>query len=124
LGLRREPTDFLRAYDGNVVRQNEAVLAENPVSQAVLAFMEDRTEWNGTPAELLRSLDEIGDQRHLDKRSTTWPKSANWLTRRINEVVPTLLALGIEVRVDRDPARRSIQLLRAAESVTDAAMAS
>ena len=124
LGLRREPVDFLSAYDGNVVRQNEAVLAENPVSQAILAFMEERGEWDGPPAELLRLLDEIGEQRHLDKKSAAWPKSANWLTRRINEVVPTLLALGIEVKVERDPARRGIRLLRVEEGKAHVAAAS
>ena len=124
LGLRREPTDFLKIYQRNVGRQCEAVLDESPVAQAVLAFMEARDDWDGTPSELLSELETVAERKHLDTRATAWPKAANWLRRRLTEVIPTLQTMGIEVKTKRPSGERGIQLLKVSGDADIADMAS
>src|ERR671920_22667 len=41
-----------------------------------------------------------------------WPKSARWLWRRIQEVVPLLVGVGIEASRERDEAGTTIALRR------------
>jgi hypothetical protein len=99
VGLHLNPGDFLRAYARNVERQNEAAVVESPVAQAVLAFMAGRDRWQGTPASLYEKLDVLAAGASVDTRSKRWPRSASWLSRRLREVEPNLLAMGIEVEI-------------------------
>jgi hypothetical protein len=124
LGLRREPVDFLKIYERNVGRQSEAVIEESPVAQAVLELMDRRDEWDGTPTELLELLQDIAERKHLDMKSTVWPKTASWLRRRLTEVVPTLLQMGVEVGTKRPSGERGIQLRKVRGDADTADMAS
>ena len=54
LGFTKE--EFLSAYKENIVQQTWTALNENVVGSAVLAFMENKTEWDGTASELLQQL--------------------------------------------------------------------
>lgn len=45
-------------------------------------------------------------------RDKAWPKSARWLWRRVNEVLPLLVAVGIEAVRDRDESGTTITLRR------------
>jgi hypothetical protein len=89
---------FLQAYQKNIQAQNQTALAASLVAQAVLAFAVTRTEWTGTPSELLRILEEVAVTQGVNIRGNGWPKSSVWLTRRINEVRINLLAEGIVVK--------------------------
>ena len=80
------------------------LLAQAPIQQ----FMKERVSWGGAPSELLGELNIIAEQIQLDTRSKYWPKSPNWLTRRINEVRPNLMATGISVDGGKGTERRII----------------
>ncbi len=99
VGLGFNPRAFLDAYDQNVERQNEAALAGSPVAQALMLFMKDRPDWRGSPAELHAELLAVAGEHKVDTRSKSWPKSSSWLSRRLKEVQPNLLAMGIDVKV-------------------------
>jgi 5S rRNA maturation endonuclease (ribonuclease M5) len=99
IGLRLSPGDFLDAYERNVGRQNEAALGASPVAQALMLFMKTQDHWMGTPAQLHGELDAVAGDPSVDTKSKRWPKSANWLSRRLKEVQPNLLAVGIQVEV-------------------------
>jgi hypothetical protein len=86
--------DFLKAYKTNISQQTETVLNENIVAIAIMAFMEDRDEWEGTPSELLRALNSDSFE-HVDIYEKYWPKGANILMRRMNELAVNLKAVGI-----------------------------
>jgi hypothetical protein len=101
-------SEFLSAYEMNVGRQNEEALEASPVAQAIQQFMKEKDSWEGAPSELLGELNVIADQVQLDTRSKYWPKSPNWLTRRINEVRPNLMATGISVDEGKGTERRII----------------
>lgn len=97
--------DFLAAYEGNIQRQNNEVLESHPVAVAVMHFMSGRTVWEGEPSELHRQLEDEAEESRIDTRDKDWPKAANRLTRRLNEIKPNLLAAGIEVTGGRGKRR-------------------
>ena len=120
VALGRRPKEFLNAYGQNIGRQNEAAIDSSPVAQAVLALMQDRAEWQGTPSELLAVLESLAQENGLDTRAKNWPKSSTWVWRRLREVQPNLLAMGIVVSEERTAGRRTITLRKADENTVTA----
>jgi len=89
---------FLRDWDQNVKLQNQGTLDGSPVAQAILKFMEDKEEYTATSSELHKKLEVVAEELGVSiTRDKAWPKSARWLWRRIKEVLPLLVAAGIEV---------------------------
>ena len=88
---------FLADWDEVVKVQNRSTLDGSPVAQAVIRFMEDRDEYKGTSTELHKKLEGVAEDIGVSvTRDKAWPKSARWLWRRIQEVVPLLVSAGIE----------------------------
>ncbi len=88
---------FLSDWDEVVKVQNRSALDGSPVAQAVIRFMEDRDEYQGTSTELHKKLETVAEELGVSVgRDKAWPKSARWLWRRIQEVVPLLVAVGID----------------------------
>jgi hypothetical protein len=99
--LGHSPDEFLAAYGENTAAGNDEVLHDHPIAAAVLAFMQARDEWSGLPSELFGQLEAVAQAERIDVRCRRWPKAANALTRRLNEVAPSLAAVGVDVRVER-----------------------
>ncbi|MBX9582232.1 MAG: hypothetical protein K2X87_18155, partial [Gemmataceae bacterium] len=77
---------FLAAYAENQAGAHEQALDASPVPAAVLAAMDGRESWEGTPAELLAELD-----RHApNPQPKDWPKKPNALTNRLRRLAPDL----------------------------------
>jgi len=114
LGLEAE--DFLSAYDTNIGRQNELAVDASPVAQAVLGLMVSRSSWRGSPADLLEELGRVAENLRIDTNTRRWPKTSSWVTRRLREVQPNLLALGIEFQEDRSASERTLLLSRTGEN--------
>ncbi len=88
---------FLKDWDEVVKVQNQATLDGSPVAQAIIKFMEDKDEYTGTSSELHSKLEGVAESLGVSiVRDKAWPKSARWLWRRIKEVLPLLVAAGIE----------------------------
>ena len=122
LGLAEE--DFLSAYGQNIRARNEEIVASSPVAVAVSAFMDSRgEEWEGTATELLRSLNEMAEDRSIDTKARDWPKAPNALVRRLNEVQPNLAAEGIEIETRRYGKRQKLVHIRRAPGNTVATVA-
>jgi len=104
---------FLRDWDEVVRVQNQATLDGSPVAQAIIKFMEDKEEYVATSSEMHGKLKVAAAQLgvHVEK-DKAWPKSARWLWRRINEVLPLLVAAGIEAGRGRDESAKQIALRR------------
>lgn len=94
--MGRKGDDFIKAYQDNIKLQNDEAIENSPVAQAILTFMEDKDEWEGTAAELLRQLNKVVFTTDI-ARSPYWPKEPQWLTRRLNEVQPNLITRGITI---------------------------
>jgi hypothetical protein len=102
---------FLEDWDDVVKGQNQATLDGSPVAQAIIKFMENREEYTATSSELHSKLEVAAEQLGVDvDRDKAWPKSARWLWRRIKEVLPLLVAAGIEASRGRDESAKQITL--------------
>jgi energy-coupling factor transporter ATP-binding protein EcfA2 len=105
---------FLEDWDEVVKVQNQATLDGSPVAQAIIKFMQERSEYTGTSSELHSKLKPMAATLGVDvDRDKAWPKSARWLWRRIKEVLPLLVAAGIEARRLEDRSGSKITLRKA-----------
>ncbi len=88
---------FLEDWEAVVKIQNQGTLEGSAVAQAVLSFMESRTEWAGSASDLHAKLEVEAEELNIDvKKDKAWPKSPSWLWRRMREVLPLLTAMGVE----------------------------
>jgi hypothetical protein len=102
---------FLSDWDEIIKVQNRSTLDGSPVAQAIIKFMEDRESFEGSSTELHKKLESIAEEIGVSiVRDKAWPKSARWLWRRIQEVVPLLVSVGIEASRERDEAGTTIAL--------------
>jgi hypothetical protein len=113
---------FLSDWDEIVKVQNRSTLDGSPVAQAIIKFMEDRESFEGSSTELHKKLEGVAEDIGVSvTRDKAWPKSARWLWRRIQEVVPLLIGVGIEAGRERDEAGSTITLQRISKNdATDA----
>ncbi len=88
---------FYKALADNTRFQVREALEASPVAQTILKFMDNRSEWEGYAADLLKDLNTIAQQAGIDSRARLWPKDTRWLWRRIQEVRPNLKAVGLSV---------------------------
>jgi hypothetical protein len=88
---------FLSDWDEIVRVQNRSTLDGSPVAQAVIKLMESRESFEGSSTELHKKLESVAEEIGVSvTRDKAWPKSARWLWRRMQEVVPLLAAVGID----------------------------
>jgi hypothetical protein len=96
ISLNKTPEQFLQAFSENIGRQNEAAVESSPTAQAILQLMANRDTWSGLSSELYKILKNYVEESHLQVGgSEGFPKSSNWLWKRIMQVRPNLLSLGI-----------------------------
>lgn len=86
---------FLAAYRSNRSSAHEIAIEGSPVGALVRQFMDDRTDWQGTAGELMKALEEKGDDRATRQRD--WPKTPRAMGDRVRAIAPNLRATGIEV---------------------------
>ena len=103
MGLDR--SRFFDAYAANLERQNEEALTSMPMGEAVMALMKETEEWQGTPSDLLSALEDRAVALRLNTGARTWPKAANAVTRRLNEIRANLEQAGIQVQCGKSGQR-------------------
>ncbi len=95
---------FVKAYDANIAVQHDEAIEANPVAKAIVAFMKDRTEWQGTAADLYTQLNKLTLELQIGLGSG-WPKDAPRLGRALTIIASNLLAKGIELERSRSEER-------------------
>jgi hypothetical protein len=109
LGSTQE--EFTKAYAEKVKKQNEEALNADPVALTILKFAQTQIKgtgkgvdgeaqdfWKGTPTELFNDLTTLSESSGIAPRNSKgWPKNPNALTRRINQTIPALMAVGIKI---------------------------
>lgn len=96
--------DFMDAYYRNIGMQTSEVLNEQPIAVLVMSLMDDRTEWEGTMAELhaeIRKLGEAAGYQHFDI-----PKTANVLSRRLGRLKVSLEEVGVTITKSKGTKRK------------------
>jgi hypothetical protein len=124
--MRYKENEFLKAYKEIRGTQNNEIVDSNPLGFVIKKFVESTynsyeysnptefkggkiTLFNGSPLRLLQELNPIATNEGIDITQKDWPKTRNWLIRKINIVKPTLKqTFGIEIEVDRDSTNSSI----------------
>ena len=114
LALGASEQAFLAALVANTRAQTSEALEASPVAQALLKLMEGKSSWVGTPQELLKQLDQVAEEAGVDRKSRHWPKDTRWLWRRINEVLPNLLAVGLKAMNSTAAGKTQIAITRIA----------
>jgi hypothetical protein len=99
LGYTQE--QFMEAYEADIKDRNRDVVESHPVGAAVKAFMQTQDKWEGTASELHAELERIAATNRIDVESKQWPKAANWVKRRLDEVSTDLQEIGITIIHDR-----------------------
>jgi len=98
---------FLRVYQENIGIQIDEAIAASPLSIAVVELMnsvEDDALWSGTATELSEVLNDIAETKLKIsiQKIQAWPKSPNYLSRRLNEVKTNLREKGIVIERHKD----------------------
>lgn len=98
IALGRTSEEFLSAFSENIGRQNQAAIESSPTAQAIIEFLSLQDEWSGSSSDLHKELMRIVEKANLQLGgSDGFPKSSNWLWKRIMQIRPNLLSLGISV---------------------------
>ena len=98
---------FLAAYERNIKHQHEEAVAAAVVAQVVIAFMENRDEWQGTASALKLELDDVAIQQGIDPKNNRsgWPKDPARLSKMRSRVInmerPDLLDRSILITLER-----------------------
>ena len=99
---------FVRAYSENLGVQTREAVEGDLVGSAVLAMMEWREEWSGTPTELLTVMEDTGESIRLFRRNANgkvddrrWPGAPHILSRRLKHVMSNLADLGLVLESGR-----------------------
>jgi len=83
---------FVSYFFDKIEKLNTEVLDASPIGVCIKELMdtfEGELLFVGTPTELYEKLKTIAEKQGLHK-TENWPKGANSLTRRLNEIVPNL----------------------------------
>lgn len=100
-----DPKKFLTAYSNNKAKQNKEAVANNAVATAITSFMADKDVWEGNASTLLEVLEKVAESEKIDTRARGWPKAANSLSRKLNELKTTLQAAGVSIKGDKQNQR-------------------
>ncbi|MBI5414466.1 hypothetical protein HZA38_03035 [Candidatus Peregrinibacteria bacterium] len=101
---------FLSAYSKNIKSQNEEVLYENVVAICVVTLLEERDEWEGTPSELLDIFRRIAEEKSIDPKDPNFPKAANALSAKLNQLKTNLAEEGISIQKFEEKRKRVIRI--------------
>lgn len=89
---------FVSAYNSNRMLSTEMSLESDPVALAIIHLDKDKCK---ATASVL--LDVLSNQvSEIVRRSSSWPKTPNWLSNRIDRLRPALRKIGIEVEFKRE----------------------
>ena len=110
---------FLDAYEENINAQNLEMVRASPISDALVKLMEANPlgGWKGTPSQLYSELEEKAKELKISTRQKAWPKKPHVLSRRLNELAPSLPSIGYQIEMSRSGKSRLI-VISAVTSVT------
>jgi hypothetical protein len=117
--------EFIEAYKRNREIQTDEIIESSQVASCLMYMMytkydesngDFRAEWDGTMSALLREFKAITDTDvgglNIDTKNKYWPKNANVLRRRLNELAPTLKEAGLELTFYKTPDRNRTKKIK------------
>jgi hypothetical protein len=111
LGYAKE--DFLAAYNRNALVRHEEALDASSVGSLIRGLMAGTSQrWEGSATNLLNELADLAKCNGVSPKGSSWPKSVEALSRKLNEISPDLLKVGIRVKFTRSACHRTITIER------------
>jgi len=93
-----DPQHFLDAYQENIDAQNLEAVRASPISDALILLMKLNPDgWSGTASQLYTALEDEANELKISTRQKAWPKKPHVLSRVLNELTPSLSAVGLKV---------------------------
>lgn len=110
---------FLKAYLDNQRKANEEALSSNPTASAIIAMMRYKTSWSSSVSGLLKELEQVAFEEHINIRQKIWPADASSLSKRLKEVKSNLEEVGIyyDIRHGGDFKKITIDNVNAMEDI-------
>lgn len=122
--LGHADNEFLRAYQENIDSGNVEAIEAHILGEAVLAMMDERTEWKDTASATLEELNRVAEEKSINTNQKAWPGGPQWVWRRLQEIKPNLEEVGLHVSKQRegDAGSRLIVLEWSRDVSTDSAV--
>lgn len=109
--IEYEENEFIETYFENIEIQNDEVIESSIVANALIDFMEEKDEWEGPATMLYSTLSNFIENREGTlRKNNLWPNAPNALSRKINELAPTLKEKGIEITHNYNNKRKGRQI--------------
>jgi hypothetical protein len=114
--------ELQRVYQNNIGIQIDEAIAASPLSLAVVELMnsvKDDELWSGTATQLSEVLNDIAETKLKIsiQKIPSWPKSPNYLSRRLNEVKTNLREKGIIIERHKDEKDNRLIKIRKVSSI-------
>lgn len=120
VALGKTGQDFITAYETKVKAQIKEAALASPVATVLLDYMEHNNAWDGTPSQLFAYLNAHAKGMGISTRQKAWPKAPHILVRRLNELIPSFKALGLDVQTGlRTGTARRIHIQRVSSVTSD-----
>jgi hypothetical protein len=84
-----EAGEFMRAYNKNLKAGALTALEPSPVALALIAFMTNRQQWEGTATELLKTIAPRTNEG-LSDPPAGWPKTPRGMSAALTRLAPAL----------------------------------
>jgi len=111
-GLEWEISSFQKIFENNQEISSGDILSLNPVSNALVSFMENRDQWQGTMTDLLEALNPYSG---IEQHSQSWPKTARYLADALARIEKDLVKFGIKYEKYRTSTERKVTLTKLPE---------
>lgn len=110
---------FMRVYTSHRGLANTLAIESAAVGPAILAFVGERHQWEGTLGDLLKNLGESVDDR--TRNGKYWPTDATRLSGHLRRISPNLRSIGIDITFGPRIRRGRTVMLRQLEWVGESA---
>lgn len=108
--MGEDPEHFIEAYRENIAKQGLEAIRASVVADVLIPYMGTQLDksWSGTASQLWSALNEMAEAMKISTRQKAWPKNPQVLSRRLNELAPSLPAAGYEITSERTGTSRLI----------------
>src|SRR5918996_1600439 len=111
--------EFIQAYYDNIGKQNIEAIEANPFGLVIAKSLFESGKLEGSPQEILDFLETVAADNRINTNHRLWPKAANSVTKRLNQIRSNLLeGLGISVTINRDT-RRNTSIIKIVKQPPD-----
>lgn len=111
--------EFLSAYHLNTTTQNDEAINADIVGNLIIKLMKQESLWEGTATQLLSKLEIVAKNNAIwVTQHKDFPKLANALTRKINNLKTNLEQIGIKITIGKG-SERFIKIEKITRSIND-----